>query len=729
MLDIAPQVCVVFAVLVVFGLPFVLTVSPPRWRRWWPLSAPIYGLAGLAALLLPFGTLFSPGKIAVPVLIGTIAISGVLWRKCGPLPAPSVASIVVLVSIVPAGLLAYRPTLRLQEPRPSGVLNEDSIYYLSIDTWLQRNGVRDEPPRPEVDGFFAPAHAAWSNHLRVGVDLVNVQVATVLGTDPLETLPALSAVLVGLIGAGSALAVISLRGPPWAAALAAVVVTSRPETIRLGLDSFVAQSAGLILVPVAGSAMLVALIRGGTLWGVSAGIFAAALCAYYVEYVPWLVMSGTLLLALRLLAPRWSDAREEVRSCPSATRSQVLRRVFVIVLAGVLSNPLAIYNGVRSLAAGTDLTGETVVPFYGILRSLGLVTGPLSVIREAPDASLYLAVAASVTLLAALPHLTRPIAIGLLAMLVAVGIFALQQAYLQDYSYGLYKILGLAAPIAAITLVFIVAGGSVPFGLRAAGGAIIAGLLLLNASAAIGVSRSSVGAVNGMIPEDDDLRRVPSLLPSVKQLALEGTDAAGTPNARQHYGVYFLRKYNRQLVTYARGTGSYYLTSLEGGPADVDQTYSPNYGGVVSWGPSLTQTDLVAQLGGWHVYRRPRGPNLLLVGRKGWNFMTSGPGGRPMRWTRGPAVAWINATQPARVRLRIEVTAPFRTQPISVMVGRRIVLSRRVTTSPIVLMSSTFAVPRGRTVVSFGSDAAPGPSGEDALGVGFLSAQVEVVGS
>jgi hypothetical protein len=247
--------------------------------------------------------------------------------------------------------------------------------------------------------------------------------------------------------------------------------------------------------------------------------------------------------------------------------------------------------------------------------------------------------------------------------------------------------------------------------------------------AAFQVSRLSVGAVNGMIPEDDDLRRARQLLPGVERLALEGTDTAGTPNARQHYGVYFLRQYNGQDVTYARGQGSYFLTGLTRGPADVDRTYSADYGGVASWGPSLTQRELVGQLGGWYLYRRPDGPNLILVGRKGWNFPTVGPDGRTLRWTRGPAYAWLNAEKPARVRLKVEVTAPFHRQRLRIFAAGRELLSRPVPTSPTTLRTVAFQIPRGRTVLSLESVPNKGPSGGDPLGVGLLSAEVVAGGN
>jgi hypothetical protein len=725
MLDVATLVCAVALVLLVFGLPLVAAFGPKGWRCWWPVSAPIYGLAGLAAIQLPLGTLFSPGATAVPALVLALLALVVAWRRYGGLPLPSIASVLVLAAVIPAGLLAYRPTLRLQEPRPSGVLNEDSIYYLSIDSWLRSNGIRDEPPPPHVDGFFAPAYAAWDNHLRVGVDLVNVQVSTILSVDPLETQPALAGVLVALIGASGALAVVALRGPPWAAVLVAVLLTTRPETLRLGLDSFLAQAAGIVLAPVAAVSLALALLRGERRWVLAAGIFGAALCAYYVEYAPWLALSGSVLLIVTLvMRPRRAESGGAAAADRIPSRRALLQRAGLVVILGVLSNPLAIYNGVLSLRAGAALTGEVIVPFFGLLRDLSLVTGPFTVLQESPEAALYLAVATTVIVLVALPHLPRMLVLVLATTLFAAAIFVLHQAYLQEYSYGLYKVLGLAAPLVALAIVLVLADNAVPAGIRLAAAAVTAGLLALNTVSALQISRLSVSAVNGMIPEDDDLRRAREFLPGVERLALEGTDTAGTPNARQHYGVYVLRQYNGLAVTYARGQGSYYLTALTRGPEDVDRTYSPDYGGVASWGPSLTQREVVAQLGGWHLYRRPDGPNLLLVGRKGWNFPTVGSNGRTLRWTRGPAYAWLNAEKPTRVRLKVEVAAPFRRQRLRMFAAGRELLSRSVPTSPTALRTVAFQIPRGRTVVSFQSVLNEGPAGGDPLGVGLFSAEV-----
>lgn len=724
MLDIALNGGAVVLVLAVFGVPLVLAVAPEPWRRWWPVSVPLYGLAGLAALQLPIGTLTSPGEAAVPVLVLALGATILTWRKFGGLPRPAIASLLTLLAVVPGGLLAYRPSLRLEEPRPSGVLNEDSIYYLGIDTWLQDHGIRDEPPSPDVDGFFATAHAAWENHLRIGVDLVNVQASTLLGVDPLETFPALTAALVGLVGLGSALAVISLRGALWTAPAAAFFVTIRPETVRLSLDSYAAQAAGVALVPVAASSLALALLVGTWRWTVTAGLFAATLTAYYVEYAPWLALTGILMAVALVLRPAWIAAA--TTDIPRA-RALVVRRSLAVAAWAVFLNPLAAYNGLRSLSAGSKLSGETVVPFYGLLRDLSLVTGPFSVLYTAPEASLFLGVAVLVILVAAMPHMSPGTAISTGATLVATALFALHQAYVQDYSYGVYKVLGIAAPLAAIGLLGTIAMKRMPLGIRGVAAAVAGLLLIVNATATSDVSRLSVDAVNGMVPDDRRLLGVSRILPGVEEVALEGTDAAGTPNARQHYGLYFLRKYNDLEVTYARGPGSYYATELQAGRADVDRTYSPDYGAVISWGPSLTQTQQVGQLGGWHVYRRPRGPNLLLVGREGWNFPTSGPDGRPLRWTRGPAFAWLNAERPAEVRLKLELAAPFGAQRLRLRIGDRRVLSRVVSPAVTSMHTETFRVPRGQTVIGFDSEMRRASTGGDPLGVGLLSASVEII--
>src|SRR3954453_19257443 len=134
MAHLALDVVAVLVVLCAFGLAPAVLLCPAQWRRWWPLLMPILGLAVLTVIEQWLGTLFTVGGSVIPAFVVALAVGVVCIVRMG-VARPSAWAVVALLAVVPAGLLAYRPSLRLHHPRPSGILNEDSIYYLSVDSW------------------------------------------------------------------------------------------------------------------------------------------------------------------------------------------------------------------------------------------------------------------------------------------------------------------------------------------------------------------------------------------------------------------------------------------------------------------------------------------------------------------------------------------------------------------------------------------------------------------
>lgn len=730
MVDLLPYLLACAAVLAVFGLPATLVLLPETWRPWWPLVLPLAGLATLVAVMQPLGTVFTAGGTAW-VGLALVAFAGILALATGHrLVRPATWALIVVVVGAGACLLALRPSLRLGEPRPSGITNQDAIYYLAVDRWLDRNGIRDAPPTPDVDGFWATARHAYDSHLRVGVDLADVVAARATGRDPLEVMPVFTAIYVAMAVFGVALLVVALRAPPWAAGIAAMLAATRPDLIRLALESNVAQVAGIGLFVAAVAAAALAVRRGAPRTVLLAGLLAAGVVGTYVEFAPSLALSvvatGALLAAFGLVrrGPDTDDPDDD-----AGTRvgwGGAAARVGLVGAAAVAVNPLATYHGLRSLAGSAQLEGVAVLPFFGIARDVGIAAGPDSVVLAAGPAALTLStVAATLALVGWLdqPRLRQVVLAGGISGGIALAAW---QAWLQPYSYGLYKSLSLVAPFvaAALAMALLVRGTA----FRAVTGAFVAVLLAVNLNAADEVSLAGVSAHFGMIPDDAKLADYRSLVPGSRQVAIEGADAQGASNSREHFAVYQLRARQGLGVTYPRGTGSYFTTELKAGVPSVDETYGPAYDHVVSFGPSLTHDRRVGNLGYWEVYERQSDVDLLVVGREHWSGQAAGPWG-PVRYTAAPpSIIWMNATRPRRVRVTLELYGQVAAETVTLSVGETRLRTARVGTTPTRVTTRAFDVPAGRTELALVVRPPGGDAGIPARPVGLLEARARVVG-
>lgn len=701
MVEMLPYLLACLAVLSLFGLPATLVLLPDVWRPWWPVALPLAGLATLVCVMQLLGTLFTAGGTAWVAVGLAVVATGVALATGSRLTRPATWALIVLVVGAGACALALRPSLRLGEPRPSGITNQDAIYYVVLDRWLDRHGIREEPPPPHVDGFWATAHHAWDNHLRVGVDLADVVVARVSGIDPVDVMPVMTAIYTGLVALAVALLVIAMRGPPWAAGVAALLAATRPDLIRLALESNVAQVAGLGLFVVAAAAIALALVSGRPRAFVLAGLLCGGVVGTYVEFAPSLALSTLVTAGLvgvfRLV--RAGDDEPETAEEPSAAAwSTVAVRVALIGAATVAINPLAVYHGLRSLLASADLSGLAVLPFLGIARDVGIAAGPDSIVLAAGPAALILAAAAVTLALVGLVEQPR-LRIAMLVGGVAGGLgLAAWQAWLQPYSYGLYKSLSLIAPFVAAGLAVTLLVRST--GIRVLAAACIAVLVAVNLNAADRVSLAGVDAHFGMIPDDAKLEEYRSLVPGSKRVAIEGADMQTASNSREHFSVYALRALQGLGVTFPRGTGSYFTTELQVGPVNADQTYRPAYDHVVSFGPSVTHDQLVGQLGYWSVYRRQSAVDVLVVGREGWSGQAAGPWG-PVRYTATPpSLLWLNATRPGKVRVSLDLYAPDTPRRVDISLGPDILTTARVGTRPRRVVTPAIDIPAGRTEIA-----------------------------
>jgi hypothetical protein len=701
---LALMVLLCLAVVCLFGMPATLVLLPEPLRRWWPVALPFTGFATLVVVMQIPATIFSAGVAAWPVTGGMIALTGLALLRGFRLPRPTVWAVGVIVVALLLGAFALHPSIRLRAPRPSGIINNDDIYYLSVDQWEEHHGLRDAPPAPRVDGFYYSARQAYNVHLRIGVDLADVVTSRIGGTDPINTLPILTALYVALAGIAICLFVVALGGPPWLAVVAAILAAARPDLVRLGLDSFVAQTAGIALFVTAIAAVLLAIRDGGWRTIGWAGLMAAALVGTYTEISPAYVASALAICLVLVIANRRGYLH-------------LLVRLLAVAAVACLIDPLAIYDGLRSLSSSEGLTGVAIVPFFGVIPDIGLVSGPYSVVDIAGGVGLMVAVSATALGLASLldePPLTRWL---ITAALAGGGALLVREAWLDPFSYGVYKALSLLSPFVALGLALGLRGPT--RGLRVAAGLCLLALVGFNLQALVTVSTDAVNGATGMPPGDRQLADYQKVVgPANHSVALEGADRAATPPAAEHFGVYWLRFLEHEHVTFAPNQLSYFRDpSL--GPYQSDATYSADYEDVASLGPSVTHTDAFAALGEWDIYRRAGNADLLMVGAQ-WTASD------PTPFDLGEGTFWLSATHPAQVRLTFQLAAPTaQALKATVLIDGKRVITRTIRQTHTTVVTRLLAVPAGRTIVLLKSQLntpiAPGTTG---TGVEVISASV-----
>jgi hypothetical protein len=426
----------------------------------------------------------------------------------------------------------------------------------------------------------------------------------------------------------------------------------RTDSVRIGLDAYVAQAGGLALAPASVGAAALVLLEGVTRR--RASVLAALLCsgvaAWYMEYAPFVGIAAALILLAAVAWPRIAGA----------ARHALFRRAALLAGLTVAINPLAVIRGLVSLSRSTGLTGVSIVPFYEPREVVALLTGPFSVVRAQPflvtePVAGWIYWLAGLAAIAAIAGLLLAPARGrvvLGAAGLAAALFAVQQWKVDGYSYGTYKVLGLAAP-------FVLAGAAallaarIPAIVRATVALLLLALLAVNFKGAERVARASLKSVNGVQHDD----RLLAGVHAPGGVALENTDHDYSPDARQHWATYFLRFGAHERVSVPRGAGSYFTLHQADGPAAFDRRFSPDYAWVVSVPPSLGHGPPVKTFGGTYGLYRREPVDVLLYG-PGWLPPQVTGDGRALQYTNGNAEIWMIARRPERVRLHIELLAP-----------------------------------------------------------------------
>lgn len=694
-------------VLCAFATPVVLRIVPDEWRCWWPVIVLPAGLATSVAVLQPISWFVPMNDAALPALGAVAAVDLALVVRGHRLVRPRRAALLVVGIASLSGFLAYLPSLASGYGRPPGILNEDAVYYMSIDTWMVHHAWRDAPPASADDGFYAPAEQTHLLHIRVGVDLVNTETSALLRVDPLKTAPATSAVLAMGLACAVALLVVSWGASSWIAAIGALLAASRPEFVRLALDSYVAQLAGITMAILSVVFVFDAVRKGGKRRIAMAALFAAALPAFYVEYVPFLVAAIVVFVVALVSTARPVNFRE-----PLARLATIAALAFVV-------NPIAVLQGARSLADLKDLQGESIVPFYGWARDVALTLGPFSVTHVADGAVLIVACIAAVVALVSVCWRRGPERLAAAAIALGLGALILKEAVVTPYSYGVTKVLSLIAPFGAAAIASALSlRGRAP---KVVAGAVCVALLAVNTPAIVYIERQGLTYENGMTDEDRLLlEQLPATVPDAHDgVAFEGFGFPNGPNARLYFGVYMLRFRDGIPVTYLPyGYYAFYTKDT----SRPDATGRGDYRYVVSYGPSIAHDDKVVTIGPYDVYQR-RAVDVLLG--TGWGPLVASPDG-PARVAESSAGLLVAATDRTQVRLVLAVRSSDALTPISVRVDdHAIALTTAVSSNVTTITTDGFAVDAGITRLEVARDVTDSPGPAD---VSLLSVRAEPAG-
>jgi hypothetical protein len=387
--DILPLVLTAvaaFAILGVVGLALVLNLAPKQRLVLFP-AAPVLGavvlvvLLHLSSLALPVNAgIWIVAALAVAALVAAV-VRNRSWRF---VPARSVVAAVVVVAVGAAGaVLTLLPSILAQSPlaiQPTA--GNDAFYYVSVAQWVRDNALTATPDIGTGPGSgsdspaYGPALESLRLGLRVGQELVNAGISTMLGVTPVATISPMLGVYVALLPGGAWVLGTAFRLPAAArVVLGALLVTSFSlisQTLNQNADSVL----GIAFLPlVIGLCALVLFRTRGQgrvapVWLAAAAL--AALVGTYTEYVPFLFAA---LGGLALIGPLATLA------------TRVLRALGILGLS-VLIGPVIWFRAVQGLllAATLSSAGATEVPTA--LETAWRFTGPYQGVLRGFDPAL-----------------------------------------------------------------------------------------------------------------------------------------------------------------------------------------------------------------------------------------------------------------------------------------------------------------------------------------------------
>lgn len=273
------------------------------------------------------------------------------WRFV-PARAVVATAVVLAVGVVGAALTLL-PSIIANSPlaiQPTG--NNDAFYYASVAQWMQIHSLSTAPdiglsPASGTDSpAYGPAVESLRLGLRVGQELLQAGVSTILGTAPVATFSPMLGLYVLLLPGGAWVlgSAFRLSGPA-RVLLGAILVTSyslNNQTLNQNADSIL----GIALLPlVLGLCALVLFRRPdqqrrAPVW--LAGLALAALVGTYTEYVPFLfaALGGMALIG------------------PIATLKVRVLRALGILGVSVALGPVIWFRALQGLALAATLSGR-----------------------------------------------------------------------------------------------------------------------------------------------------------------------------------------------------------------------------------------------------------------------------------------------------------------------------------------------------------------------------------
>lgn len=314
MAEVLLLVAVAWALLAVLGACLLSAVRPALRNALLP-GAPLVGVAFLVAGLHTTG-LVLPARWGVAVLVvvalATLVVGLRRVARRVPPDRTSVLWTVAAVAVaVPFTLVALAPSLLL---RDSGVVSptssNDAVWYVSVSQWLQDHSILDVP----VIGFApgagvpagesaavpgdGPAISALTLPLRVGQELVQAALNTLIGTSALDTFSPWLAAWVLLLPGGCVAAAAVLGVARGAGLAAGVVMAGSAVLVQQVYHQNAGSVLGIALAPLVVAVVIASLDRQRRVPLLLSGLLLAGLVGTYTEYAPFVApaIAGAVFL-------------------------------------------------------------------------------------------------------------------------------------------------------------------------------------------------------------------------------------------------------------------------------------------------------------------------------------------------------------------------------------------------------------------------------------------------
>jgi hypothetical protein len=430
----------------------VLALAPGAVRDRLLPAAPLVGVS-LTVAVLHWTTLLLPVRHGLVVLgLVLVALAVVAVRRRGLVgvrpsrPAVAALGLATLLGVLPAGLV-LAPSLANDGALVLPTRNHDAYYYVAAAEWLTDNRGISAPEiaADQVEGdppAYGPSLFQIEEHIRLGETLAQAAVGALLGRPQVEVFFPMLALYV-LTLPGSVTAAFRLVGLPTPAGLlAGLAVTAYPYALYQAHEQHSPSLLGLVVLPVALTAVVLALDARPVLPRWVAALLLVGWLGSYTEYAA--VGAPAVLLALLARRPsQWWPA---------------LRGGAVVGVLAVAMAPLLWLNAVRSLLflAGlpepprdTPFNDITATTLLNRLVGAGTITGGELPSRTAP--LLTLLVVSGVVLAVALSRRRGLWAGAVFGVAVAVAQFS----FGDPRPYTQMRVIGISMPV----LVFVACAG------------------------------------------------------------------------------------------------------------------------------------------------------------------------------------------------------------------------------------------------------------------------------